>query len=171
MLSMHDSKKYDRVWRTWHRVGRIVWPLKVVVFWLIARTNRKNRPRVAIMTDTHILLIKNWGENAWALPGGGQSRKESKETAAQREVREELGVSIPAGELELVATVSLPYYDASLFRWNIAVAHMKNFVIKPQKLEISDYRWFRFESLPILTREAEQLIAMTASVRRGDFQS
>ena len=154
-------------WQAWHLTGRAVRPLKTTIFWLLSRTHRSTRPRVAIVTERQILLVKNWGDHDWALPGGGQHRTESSQAAAQREVSEELGVRIPAAELRYVTTVRLNYYDAPLYCWKISQHRADKLTIRRQKWEIFAVEWYQLDDLPAVSRGTERLLAAVTSVENA----
>ena len=116
------------------------------------------------MTDRQVLLVKNWGDDTWALPGGGQRRNESTEAAARREVAEELGITIAASELRYVATVKLKYYDAPLYLWKISQRSADELVIRQQKWEIAAAEWHRLDDLPSIGRGTERLLAHVTPV-------
>jgi len=59
--------------------------------------------------DGHILLGKNVTggvhEGLWVIPGGGIDEGETKETAVQREILEEVGIDISNAKMELLPDV------------------------------------------------------------------
>jgi 8-oxo-dGTP diphosphatase len=77
----------DTGWRTIFRYG---YPL-LGVWW------RLRRPRhvgalVAVYVDQKLLLLQSSYRTTWNLPGGGVRRGETPETAARRELAEEIGL-------------------------------------------------------------------------------
>ncbi|WP_169813104.1 NUDIX domain-containing protein [Nocardia jejuensis] len=65
-----------------------------------------------------VLLVEPTYKDHWELPGGVVEGGESPGAAAVREVREELGLDVPLGQLLVVDWVPPGLYpDAGLRRW------------------------------------------------------
>lgn len=129
---------------SWQVVGRLLSPAKHGVFRLLALLHKTTRPRVALLCGDEILLVQNWGEQKWSLPGGGTHRGEAPIQAAIREVREELGVSLDPEQLIYIDTFELPTFYAPVF---IARCEQKPTITR-QKIEIHDAGWFPKDALP-----------------------
>ncbi len=92
-----------------------------------------------------VLLLKHsYGPKVWGLPGGGLGRGEDPAAAAQREVREELGLTL--SRIDAVAVIeeviSGAPHTAYLFS---AVCNQQP---KPDRREITEARFFPSHSLP-----------------------
>lgn len=92
-----------------------------------------------------VLLLKHsYGPKVWGLPGGGLGRGEDPAAAAQREVREELGITL--SRIDAVAVIeeviSGAPHTAYLFS---AVCNQQP---KPDRREITEARFFPSHSLP-----------------------
>jgi len=86
--------------------------LRRLVFWLLwpglfvyFRCSR--RTRVLLSDGDRVLLVKDrfslwFGQERWALPGGGLRWFETPETGAAREVREELGLHVQESQLAML---------------------------------------------------------------------
>ena len=145
----------------WHTVGVGLRPLKKSAFYVLSKIHRSTRPRVAIIVDDEVLLVQNWGDAVFALPGGGAHRGEDIRGAARREIQEELGVAIPLEELKYIDTVALHYYDAPLFVWKTTIKPQ----ITPQKLEITAFGWYSASKLSLVgtgTRRLLELCQLTS---------
>jgi len=61
-----------------------------------------------IVTDRagKVLLVRTRYLDAWALPGGGVHKRETPEDAAARELAEETGIAVAAGDLRLLGLLS-----------------------------------------------------------------
>lgn len=122
----------------WQTIGIIVSPLKHAVFWLVSRVHKTTRPRVAIIYGDEVLVVRNWGDRKWSLPGGGAHRGEEPKRAAVRECKEELGVEIPPEELEFVMILEQKTYFAPVYSWKPD----KKPLITAQKMEITGVKWY-----------------------------
>ncbi|MBU7579033.1 MAG: NUDIX domain-containing protein [Porphyrobacter sp.] len=91
-----------------------------------------------------LLLRHSYGPDVWSLPGGGLGKGEDPLSAAQREVREELGVELariePVGTIEEVLSGSP--HTAHIFA---AVCDQRP---QPDRREVTEARFFPSHSLP-----------------------
>ncbi len=98
------------------------------------------------MTDTHVLLIKNVvGSNQWTLPGGGYHANETGKQCARREVREELGIAVPA--LKDLGKASEMIKGAT-WHYDCFVSHLESMPSIQLSIEISEAQWFAIGKLP-----------------------
>lgn len=77
----------DAVWRVTLRVGFRL----ARVWWRLRRPNHEGA-LVAIYVGRALLLLKSSYRDEWGLPGGSINPGETPEQAAQREMREEIGM-------------------------------------------------------------------------------
>jgi len=88
----------DWLWRTMLRLG---FPL-ARAWWRIRRPDHEGA-LVAIYVGRALLLVKSSYRAEWSFPGGGVHAGETPEAAAQREMKEEIGLSScplrPAGSI------------------------------------------------------------------------
>jgi 8-oxo-dGTP pyrophosphatase MutT (NUDIX family) len=82
----------DLVWRV---VYRLAFPVACCWWWL--RRARHEGALVAVYVGPAILLLRSSYRRAWNFPGGSVRPDETPETAARRELAEEIGIA--AGEL------------------------------------------------------------------------
>lgn len=68
--------------------------------WLIRRPRTFGAHAIALTPERRIILVKLRYAAGWRVPGGGRGRGESAETAAIRELREEIGM-ISCGRVRL----------------------------------------------------------------------
>ena len=109
----------------------------------------------AIITcDGKLLLEKRSDSDMWGLVGGGVKKTETELQAIVREVREELGLRIPAERFKKLAVYGEPgriaaYRDGSIWRMVIVVFALE--LEKEPKLQISmeskDLKFFTKEEL------------------------
>ena len=110
-----------------------------------------------------VLLVRhNYGKRAtWYLPGGGVHRHESLLHAAEREMREELGVAD-------LRWRELATWDTRLERISVTLTALHAELadparVRPDPVEIAEVRWFARTGLPRpLGREVEPLIALVS---------
>jgi 8-oxo-dGTP diphosphatase len=80
----------DPAWRVTFRFG---FPL-ARLWWRLRRPTHEGAI-VAIYVGPALLLLRSSYQVEWCLPGGGVQRGESPETAARRELVEEIGLTTP----------------------------------------------------------------------------
>jgi len=113
----------------------------------------------AIMKDNKILLVLNKG-NIWQFPGGFQDLNESITETVEREIYEELGLTLKAGQLISVYTSN---------KWDGKFSNgdeIQNFIllfkmigdfemedIKIQKSEVNTFQFFSLDQIPENTME------------------
>lgn len=78
--------------------------------WFVFRPARRG-VSIAVWQDGRVLAIRNSYRNWIALPGGGIHRGEAPLDAAQRELREEVGIRAAPGMLRFVGEI------ATTFEW------------------------------------------------------
>jgi len=115
----------------------------VRIWGLHGRLRRISRSRVIVQNERgEVLLVKSWvGTQTWELPGGAPRRGESPEAAARRELREEVGIDVPAGRLKAHATF-YGGYEAVIF----SVKTKKE--PTPNRREIVGIQWADPKKLP-----------------------
>jgi len=69
-------------------------------WWFIRRPAHRGA-LVALWRDGAVLLVLTSYRPVWSLPGGGVGRDETERAAALRELREEIGLALPAEALRL----------------------------------------------------------------------
>lgn len=100
--------------------------------------------RVMVINGHSIILIKHSYKKGWFFPGGGIKQGESLETAARREVFEELGIVL--GDLKLFGA----YTDFEDGRNDQVVVFLSNIISKEDHFchEVLEGKIFPLEALP-----------------------
>lgn len=100
--------------------------------------------RVILAKEGRVLLVRHTYREGWHLPGGGIQRRETVETAARREVREEAGAEV--GKVQLVGVYSnLEGYASG---HNILFASEDFEIVGKPDREIAEARFFARDELP-----------------------
>ncbi len=115
--------------------------------------NKKPHFHVAaglIWKDGKVLIAKRPGgshlEGLWEFPGGKQEKGESLKTCLEREIREELGFQIRAGEVLL--TVDHEYVSRAI---SLHVINCHSIEGEAEALEGQEIRWVAPAELDALT--------------------
>lgn len=89
------------LWRTWAGLGQLTYWLTWPALWLYL--NGSQRTRLLLVCGDEVLVLRGWpGDGRWGLPGGGLHRREVPVDGLLREVREETGLQLSAGQLKSV---------------------------------------------------------------------
>lgn len=101
-----------------------------------------------------VLLIKNRLRGSWEYPAGGANGQESPLDTCIREVGEEVGLVISDYRLIGVDFWRMLTPNGNLlFTFAAVVPHAQVDLVKPQDLEVSDWRWVtRDEALELIAK-------------------
>lgn len=120
---------------------------------------------MAVVYDKKVLLIKNWlARDTWRLPGGGIGRGETAESAAIREIKEELHIELKKTKLQYLCTdnntVDGIRYPFKIFVYVTDVLPK----ILPDNYEIVEFGWF--DELPVgLSPDLHQTLELLKASR------
>ncbi|RYZ43446.1 MAG: NUDIX hydrolase [Myxococcaceae bacterium] len=73
-----------------------------LAWWFVRRPHTEGT-LVGVWRGREVLLLQNSYKQAFSLPGGGRNRGESPEETGARELREEVGLDVPATRLRVVS--------------------------------------------------------------------
>lgn len=91
------------------KLARIIYNLSQV-YCFIFRPHTKGVKVVIKTPEEKFLLVRlTYFPNTWTFPGGGVSRNENYDSAAQRELKEETGVEIDKQKLRLVGPMEFSH--------------------------------------------------------------
>lgn len=128
-----------------HNVWHILVRATRVTYRMILRPE-KERIRGFIVKDNQVLLVEHVGGNGkWTLPGGGEKRGETIETALRREIKEELGLEIKV-RVELTSYTLHSYGARTTYRCLLAYA-LGDFEYI-DRYELRKAGWFHITDLP-----------------------
>jgi ADP-ribose pyrophosphatase YjhB (NUDIX family) len=114
----------------------------------------------AIFDGDNILLVKAANEDVWHLPGGIQDLNESITQTVEREIKEELGITLEAGTL--ISIFTDPQWTFTLSNGDVLQSFLLFFRMKGthreedivlDKNEISEYGYFGLDSIPSNTKK------------------
>jgi ADP-ribose pyrophosphatase YjhB (NUDIX family) len=132
----------------WHRIRQAVGTESIIV----------PAAAGAIMQDGKILLVRHSQLKKWQIPGGVHEPGESIQDTVQREITEELGLTLRARDL--VAIYSGPkwmieYPDGNHIQQLLFFFLMEGRVdqIRLQETEVTAYRFFQLDEIPDDTME------------------
>jgi 8-oxo-dGTP diphosphatase len=148
--------------KAYYLFGQLLRPFFSVAFYAYNKIAHRPRARVVVWNeDGDVLLVRNWArERQWGLPGGGVGRHETPLQAAQRELQEEIGVSLPAKKFKSVGTFQAQGHPSPIYSVRIMKQQLPEEQYNPW--EITHLAWFDPDSLPPLsplTREVLRLLA------------
>jgi len=122
-------------------------------YWFIAR------PRVTgviclLIHNQSVLLIRNtYGRQGWTFPGGMLGRHESPDLGAQREVQEEVGITLQTVQHlgQFSGRLAHRYDTVHVFLASVPSASV---TLDPG--EIAEARWYPLDALPPLSTYAQR---------------
>lgn len=103
---------------------------------------------IALWHAGRVLLVHVRGRGCWELPGGGIEPGESPRQAAARELREETGQVLPAGELEFTGFARTALPDRRELRGALYRARAAQPVAFAPNEEIAAVRWWDPDAAP-----------------------
>jgi len=112
-----------------------------------------------------LLVLQNYGERLWGIPGGAMEPGESPQEAAVREAREETGLEVELDHLVGVYTLRGERLGLRfIFKATIRAGEL----IAVPNDEITEIRWWPIDALPApMTRTAPHGIRDAAAGGRG----
>ncbi len=117
--------------------GRSIWRLIYGSKWVAAGALIFDR-------EGRVLLIKHRWRGGWEYPVGMTDGEESPRAAAIRELREEVGLDLPAADLRLIA---VDFFNRKTPNGNLVFTFVATIppdratLLKLDPLEATDYRW------------------------------
>lgn len=107
--------------------------------------------------DNQVVLIRQRYRDRWGLPGGLLARQEQASEAAQREVREEIGIAVELlGEPAVFVDPQVRRVDV-IYRARLTGDAGSN--LRPVSVEISAVAWFPLDALPEVQEETATALA------------
>jgi len=148
--------------KLYYFIGRLLHPFAVVGFYIFSVVTKTPRVRVVVWNEhDELLLVQTWlSGDTWGLPGGGVNRDEPFEQAARRELREETGIKVEAGQLQELATVHSRGHHEIIFSVHVVAGDLS--AVLPNKFEVKSAGWFASEHMPELDSLAHEIIGTVA---------
>lgn len=132
------------------------WPALFAYLYFSSRT------RVLIKYKDEVLLVKTWlGPGKWILPGGGLHLKEDSVLGALREVREETGIELDPRQIKFLEKRRVRDNGLSSKLIIFTIELLKRPVMRPQKYELLDLRWFPIKDVASssdISRASKELV-------------
>lgn len=127
-------------------LGPVVFWLSYPIVWIYLRIG--SRSRVLIIVDGSVLLVKGWlGLGQWSLPGGGLHKGEEPALGAAREVKEELGITIPNRQLHKMYEAVAQHYGLKFRYTCFSVTLTERPQLRRQPIEIAETAWLELASI------------------------
>ena len=114
--------------------------------WFIRRPRTFGAHALALTPEGKLVLVKLRYARGWRLPGGGRGEHEPAETAALRELREEIGM-LSHGEVTLACDVE-EAIDYKRDCASIVIVRHVRYQPKRWRLEVEEVGEFSVDSLP-----------------------
>ncbi|MEO5646508.1 MAG: NUDIX domain-containing protein [Candidatus Paceibacterota bacterium] len=115
------------------------------IYWYIFRPHTQGVKCLIECNGEYLLIQTSYSGKYWTLAGGGVGRNEGPETAAIREVNEELGIKV--GSIKQIGQYesTIEYKKDTVYLFHAQVSS-KDF--NSNSTEVSDARWFSKKELP-----------------------
>ena len=130
------NKNIDRIWRLAMRMAYLLY----LAFGFAFRPRHRGAG-VALWHAGELLMVKNTYRRRWGVPAGSVRRSESPRAAAVRELKEEVGIELPADRLEPVGI----FCDTNEFfrdRFTLFAVEMdRRPVVRPDHREVARARF------------------------------
>ena len=142
------------MFKAWTLLGRVLYFLTQFGIRIVVRGSK--RTRVLIVCDDQFLALEHWlGDGSWTLPGGGLHKGEDALAGAQREVIEEIGLTLKPTELTHHGTYEANH-NGFKFSYDLFIVNLADLPkLQLQTIEILEARWFGISDLPALKATAE----------------
>lgn len=136
----------------------LIWPFLAIYFRFTRRT------RVLLIAENAVLLLKTWpsAKDYWTLPGGGIQSGERPVESAQRELREETGISVDVKRFTLLTEARFHGFGYSFPCTYFLVESDKKSKISPHFPEIIATEWVPLERLHEYRVGEEVRVALSA---------
>lgn len=111
------------------------------------------RPSVAVINKLGEILLVQYQDKSWGIPGGLMELGESVEDCARRELKEEIGIEVR--NLKLIDVLSGKQLHTKLRNgdeyYNVVIGYICNEYegeLSPDGIEVTDARFYKTEELP-----------------------
>ena len=129
-------------------IGRLI--SSVVARLPLIGVDSTTRSRVLIHSGNRVLLQRDWlSSQLWTVAGGGLKRNETPAQSAQREVIEELQISLSESELTAHGSSQFAATGNTVFTAELFTAQVESSISFGAKWpEVIEAQWFEIDSLP-----------------------
>ncbi len=142
------------------KLSRFIYPL-FKLYWFLFRPITQGA-KIVLTHNDEVLLIRHTYGYGWTFPGGGINKKENKENAIKREIREEIGIDINTINFIGSFESNFDYKRDTVF---VFTAPVNNKKISVDELEIDVAQWFPMHSIPSLAPNALKIFQLYENYR------
>lgn len=114
------------------------------VYWYLVNP-KTSGVKVIIRYENEILLVKNTYGYNYVLPGGGIKKGETKEEAARRETREEVGIQLETLTLLSSCVTHEEFHEDTVYCFYTEV-NSKNYKLDAFEIDVAE--WHPLDTLP-----------------------
>lgn len=144
--------------------GKILYKMLLPVLRLYLR-HAGARAYVLIICQGEVLVIKNWfGLQRWHLPGGGLRRREDAQTAASREVGEEIGLLLDHVTLKPLTSGQWASNSHAYFYQIFFVSLDSKPPLRLKRPEVLEASWVKPSDLNVTNAPSEILSAIRKAI-------
>lgn len=129
------------------KLARIIYNLSQAYCFIFRPNTRGVKIIVKTLEEKFLLVRLTYFPNTWTFPGGGVSRNENYDSAAQRELKEETGIQIDKQKLRLVGAMEFKHeYKKDTVQIFAGVSEEIKLVIDGK--EVAEAGWFLKSEFP-----------------------
>lgn len=125
-------------------------------WWFITRPKTRGVKVLVFNSKNEVLMVRlTYYPDTWTFPGGGVNDGEDTETAAKREVREEVGITLDRIDLVTTLDFNHEYKKDTVFVYQTTI---ENAEIEIDEKEVAEADWFSLNSLPQMGDNGKRIL-------------
>lgn len=140
--------------------------------WQQTLPTKKSSAAVAIVCGNDALMVKASYKNEWTFPGGVVDENESPQTAALRELHEEVGVTLTSSDVSFLGVIYTPAGDGFKDRYSFVFRHdaaSMNIPLLLQESEIEAAEWVPIGEIGTRANGRGSYLLFQELIERGEL--